>query len=393
MQSFTQAQVAKKYNVSRATVNRWVDQAIAGKYNLQLDHSGKAIRILDNSHNEVELSMLSEAGIKYKTGSLKQVEVSKEFYELFSPEEITEIYTDLVYQNKINLKYAYKNIGAIHWDNFYKGGSSRIQKSVDRMLELSIDDIVYYLPERAKVNLADIGPGNGYPVKQLIKKLLTNDLISKYTCLDISKDINEITIKNISKWYPKLRVKSYEKDLEYGKIGNTLLESRNHSDSNLILHIGNTISNYDDITQVLKHLHFGMTPEDLLVLTFTLDTPQNRAILNYVKNNESDSHQGWLPKAMGIDIEKCEPVIEFNSEFNCKTKGFKLDKDYELIYNVAGKEELIQLNQGQIINTWKHYLIDIEKIINEIRSSRLELVELKTDQEGANALAICRVKV
>jgi uncharacterized SAM-dependent methyltransferase len=392
MQSYTQAQVAKKYNVSRATVNRWVDLAISGKYNLQLDHSAKAVRILDNAHNEVELAMLSEAAIKYKSGNLKQVQVSDEFYQIFDEDSVLEIFNDLLYRNQVNSKFTYINGGAMYWDAFYNNGTI-ISKSIDSLLDNSLEDIYYYSSLNPKINVIDLGPGNGYPVKKLITSIVKKRLLHSYTALDISKEIIEITKANIRSWFPKLKINSYIKDLEYGKIGNIFFENKQKGETNLVLHLGNTLCNYEDRIQVLKNIAFGMAPNDLLILSFTLDQENNKTSLNYVKNEEADNQDFWLTKAVGIDLDQCEIKLEYNPILNCKTKYMILDKDYEIEYRLGKRQEILNLQKGQIITTWRHYLIDIQTFIDEIRAVGMELLELKTDQDGANALAICRVKV
>jgi hypothetical protein len=174
-------------------------------------------------------------------------------------------------------------------------------------------------------------------------------------------------------------------------VSNIFLENKEKNESNLILHLGNTLCNYNDRLQVLKHLSFGITPDDLLVLTFTLNIPENKAEINYAKNDNTGV-KDWLPKLLGIDIKNCEMVGEYNEKLNCKTAGFQLDKDYEIEFKLANRTEIIHLKTGQVINTWKHYLVDIVHFIEEARAAKLEILDLKTDVAGTYALAICRFK-
>ncbi len=393
MHSFTQADVSRKCKVSRATVNRWVDLAITGKNALQLDLSDNSVRILDNPHNEAELIRLSLAASKYKNNTpAKKISLSTPFYNLFSEEELTEFYTDLRFNSSINSKYYYKNVGAQYWHNLYISGVSSIVKAVDKMLDLAIDSIPHYLPEAEKLNIIDIGPGDGYPVKKLITKLFKENKISKYISVDISAEINKITTENLQTWFPKLYIKQYQRDLEYGKIGSIFLENREKSENNIILNIGNTISNYEGRVQILKHLRSGMIPGDLLVITFTLDKMENRTVLSSVKNENSDLLQSWILDLIGIGTKLCQIIIEYNAELNSKTKGFKLDKDYEIEFKFSNRTEIVKLKAGQLINTWKHFLIDVVPFIEELRAAKLEIIDFKTDVGDFNALAICKIR-
>jgi len=277
---------------------------------------------------------------------------------------------------------------------FYSSGVSKITQSVDDMLGFSYAEIIYYLDENEKkFNVVDIGPGNAYPVKDIINYLYKNDTLSRYIGIDISQEINQIAEKNLNSWFPKLEVLTYERDLESSKISNIVLGNKTSDETNIILYIGNTLGNHDDRVEILKHLRSGMTPEDLMITTFTLDVPANRAVLNYVKSLESDLHQGWIPEMLGIDLNLCEVVVEYNAKLNCKTKGFKLDKDYDIEFKLPNRTEIINLKKDQVINTWKHYLVDSINFINEARAAKLEVIDLKTDKTGTNAMAICRVKL
>lgn len=392
MHSFTQAEVSRICNVSRATVNRWVELSIDGKNNLQLDTSTNKVRILDNPHNEAELKRLSATASKYQGGEVKKVTLSDEFYELFSDEELSEFYTDLKYNSKVNPKYSYKNIGAKYWDDLYRSGSLTVSKSVDQMLAFSIEEILYHLPALKKINLIDLGPGDGYPVKKLINRLLNEDLISKYIAVDISREINEITSSNLKVWFPSLKISEYQRDIEHSNIGNIFLDNKATEENNIILILGNAIANFDDRIQIFKHLRSGMIPEDFLIVSFTLDVLENKVGLSSVKNPDSDRLQSWLLNLLKIDVKSCKIILDYNEKLNRKTKGFQLDKDYEIEFRLANRTEIISLKAGQIINTWRHYLVDIVEFIEEIRTAKLEIINLKTDLTGANALAICRIK-
>ena len=144
MNSFTQAEIAKRCNVTRATVSRWVDLSRAKKNNLQLDLTNKVARILDNPNNDLELKRLATDAKKYRNSiPLKNAKVSEGFYKNFTEEEVVEIITDLEFKKEISLKFAYKNDGANHWDDFYKSGVSPIKLNPIKPI-LNIVDLTKY---------------------------------------------------------------------------------------------------------------------------------------------------------------------------------------------------------------------------------------------------------
>lgn len=65
MPHYQNTDVATKYAVSIMTVKRWIDQAKAGKNNLQLEQSpGGALKIINNSKNQEELLRLKQRSFR-----------------------------------------------------------------------------------------------------------------------------------------------------------------------------------------------------------------------------------------------------------------------------------------------------------------------------------------
>lgn len=368
MNFFKNADVAKEYNVSEVTVGKWIENAVNGKNNLQLILINSKLKVRDNPHNRAEMHRLVNVGLRHRNNlSHKKVEVDNMFYDLFNIEEQIEIIHDLKYHHTVNLKFYYRYKGATFWNENYLHGSSSIPQEVDSLIKNSMHNILACI-KTEKVNIIDIGCGNGYPAKNFINNLQ----VDKYISVDISKEMIDLCINNINKWYPHLETKSYLKDIEHGHFGQVLFDNKQKDNSNVILLLGSTICNSDDHLGILKNLTIGMNHEDLLLISVSLDTMDNRSVLNYNKPI-NDVEWAWIPTMLGIDVDKCTTNLFYNAENNCKEKILSLDKDYTLSVNLNGREEEIYLNKGTKINRWKHYLLSIPQFVNDLNACGLDI--------------------
>jgi hypothetical protein len=388
-------EISIKYNISYPTVIKWIEDSENKKNNIQVSTFNKKLKVIDNLHNHAELSRLSNESKKFRSSiSLKKVEVTQKFYDLFSPEQIIDIFNDLDSKKEIKIKYSYKDGGANLWDEYYWGGVSPLKTANHQLIKNSFEDILYFVSKSKKINIIDIGPGNGHPVKELMESLGEIKLLNRYIPIDISKEILDITKRNVREWFASVSIKDYEADIEISRFSRIFLEnsSISNSVSNLILHIGNTMSNHDDRIQVLKNLRSGMIKDDLIIISFTLDTLENKSSLNYVKNAEADLQDTWPLGELGIDLDKCELKVFFNEKIGAKVKTITLDKDYVIQCKLFGEFREIELSSGQELVIWKHYLISEEKFMEEIKESDLKLLDLKLDSTLNNALVVCKVR-
>jgi len=386
---------AHKYNISGTTLDNWLDRATRKENNLEVVILNNKIKLIDSYNNQLELQRLSTEAKIFKNKISKKVhQISKEFYEIFSTEEIIDIFNDLKFKNKINIKYTYKNVGSLSWDNFYNNHESQIESSVSDIMNTLSEDILYYIKDSSKINLVDIGPGNGWPAKKLIEKLKIESKISEYFLVDISPQNIDIATKNIKSAFPKLKIGNLVADVEQKRLGSVFLESkvRSESNSNLVLFTGNSISDMGDRLSVLKNIRSGISDDDIFICTFTRDCIASRSDSIFFSSPAANTQYIWMLDLLGFDTENLIFNSLFNNQINSKTKKIKLDKDYNLNFNIFGINREIELHAKDEINIWTHYLTDIESFIKDIDSADLQLLELKLDKTLYTGLVICKVK-
>lgn len=379
MKYYKNVEIADKYNVSEVTIVKWVQDAKNNKNNLQLELFNKKLRVLDNEHNHAELTRLTTEGKKYRTGvSYRKVQPTKEFYKTFDIEEQIEIINDLRYRQEVNIKFYYKNGGAEMWDYDYKHSDSKMLSSTQTILNNTISDLKF-ISENKKINLIDIGCGNGYHTKPLLEQL---DL-SRYVAVDISKEMIEICKNNIKKWRPDLEFGQYICDIESSRFGKIFLDNHTNDVLNLVLFTGGTICNTNDRIRILKNFANGLLSDDILVFNYTLDSIESRSEFKFVSETEEDRKRAWVLSLLGIDVNNCEVEVVYNAEYGCKIKYLILDKDYNISFDLSNKIEEVQLYKGQKITRWKHFLLSNDLILEELQQANLGIQFLKVVEDNA----------
>jgi uncharacterized SAM-dependent methyltransferase len=385
-------EIADKYNISFPTVIKWAEDAVLKKNHLIIHDIGGKLRIEDNENNVAELARLAESSKKFRSKIvLKKVEPSQKFYKTYTVDEAIEIVDDLEFKKQVNLKYGYKDIGAKSWDEFYLSGESPVKNEVSSRFLSTFREALFLHPEAKKFNIIDIGPGNGYPVKEVLQELQEKNFLDTYICIDISEEMNQLAVSNIKKWFPDIKIKSYNTDIEITRLSRLFLENKSsdQNESNLVLYLDG-LCNHDDTIQVLKNIRRGLARNDLVVLGFTIDTNKNRSALSYVKNDVLDRHNTLVLKMLGIDTEKCDLEVRYDSNINSKIKVLKLDKDYELTVKLINKTKKIELYAGEEITVWKHFLFPIDGFLKELTRAGLKILNLQIDKSYSYALVICQ---
>lgn len=394
MTTLSNAEISRIYKVSKPTVSTWIDGSISGRNFIKLVKVKGRWQIEDNEHNRIELERLRNEGRKHRSySSLKRVEMPQEFYNTFNPDQVVEIINDLEFSREVNLKYNYFSDGANYWDLYYREEGSNSGKSIEEVLEKSLDLIEYNLKLQKKVNVVDLGPGNAFPTKIIMDRLFAINKLKKYVALDISPELLELSINNINSWFPNLPCDRKLIDLEAGGFGSNILKNRSFEEKicNLTLLFGNTIVNTDDRIQVLKNIRRGMVQGDLFIANYALSGGDTSVNLTSYKNKYAELHGEWLLTLLGFDVDQCEIPLYYDSVNNRKIKSIILDKDYELNFDIASEKRKVLLLEGTEIIRWKQYLMTEEQIIFETQNSGLKIVDLMLDNTKSNALVVCEV--
>ena len=325
---------------------------------------------------------------------------SSEFYSIFSKEEVLGIIDALQVRREIPLKYSYKGRGAKKWDNFYlKHIIPRWYRTSSSEIDLLRDNFEYLKGDFQgceKINVVDVGAGNSYPVKRFISRLHKLGRVNKYIALDISEELLSLSRNNFTKWFPSIEFSSYTIDIENNCLPKSLLVNPTNIEAeniaNIILHLGVTMGNHRNRTQVLKNFRDSMGKQDLLVFTNEIGSSSQwdgtvRGGFKY----HVDEVYAWIQKDIGISDKDCELVRKYDDKTDSLVANIKLCQDYTINFNVNGIDKSLQISEGEEITIWRQHKSEISVLQQEIERAGLQLVHYRTDKYLCNVMVICQV--
>jgi uncharacterized SAM-dependent methyltransferase len=368
--------IAQKYNVSNPTVGEWIRNAVENKNNIKVELVKSKYRILDTEHNDAELTRLSQHAKRYKgSDNRKVVKVSKEFYEIFSEEQIIEIINSLQSYKILPVKYTFVDEGAIFWDKFITEQNKNKNYKTLSLCETLLQQTrtyINYRTENKKINIIDIGQGNCYPIKETIEYFIKENKLNSYIAIDISQKMLEIAEKNIKTWFPELEVKTYCMDVEKDSISKVCFENKTENVSNVICYLGGNVGNLEEKIPVYYNFKQSISENDFIIIDNVLDNIKDNTNFSYMNRLSYRWKQDiFIPKILGIDVDNAEVEYEYNKDNNSRSEYLVLDKDYELHFEVLGKKIKLELFKGDKICVWRHHRSIYKKEINVLDSMSL----------------------
>jgi uncharacterized SAM-dependent methyltransferase len=391
MKYLTTSEIENTYNVSRPTIGKWIEDAMNKNNDLHVGRVDTRIKVIDSPHNREILTQLATAALKYKPKSeVRRTSPKKELYELYSEEQISSIYFDLLYKREINLKNVYIGEGEKAWDQYYFSEGNEIKDKDQELLERVLSDLEVWFADNSKINVVDLGPGNGHPIRKVLDFFSNKKMLNKYIPIDISQQILDTTVENVKSWYPKLEVKPYVRDFELNRFSDIFLPNKdiNRQDSNVVFIMGGTFNNVDDRLPLFKNLSSSFTEEDYFVVLYTTDAPKNRAKVSYVNEGYVLHLWKWITTLLGMEYNPKNLEGNYDSESERNEMSFVLDKDYEIEFTVGGQKLKVNLMKNEKIVLWWHYLIGLIKITSDAQKAGLSLIEHKLDTSGTIGLAM-----
>ncbi len=399
---YKNSEVAKKYKVSKATVGHWVAAALKSGNNLGIVTVNGKQYIAQTEHNDNILQQLSHKGQKFKNKSvLRKISPQPEFYEIFNESQIVELLMNLEVYHEIPHKFSYFNGGAQYWDNYVKRTirehiSTTVSNTAD-VLRLN-KTFIYNALGRKKVNFVDIGVGNAYPVKEILKFLHAKKALKKYIALDISESMLEIAQNNIVVWYnTKVDYEGHIVDISNENIRDLLFRNSQYSDShdtiNLVCFLGSTIENMEPNDHSLENIRKSLGINDIFVLGRTLDTDKAKTFFDFSETSpkeEPDNKWKWMYEALSLT----EDLYRYEMLYDEKTKSrigqMVLTSDVELEFKTKLFGKVISFKKGDAIVTWRHRHHRYREIVEEMISNGFEILQTSTSPDHSHLLVIAK---
>lgn len=405
MKYFKNVELAKLYHVSEKSVRNWIQAASENKLKLQLFIENGRPYIANTPQNSLIIEELVERGQKYKNSrGLSVISPTPKFYKTYSKKQIFDIISNLAIHQEIPLQYSYVDGGADYWDKYAK----RLEKdkapniltgTVD-LLSFNVAEVDRLIGDRRKVNVVDLGPGNGLPVRTLLQHLLDKDRLGRYIAIDISKEMLKITEQHVREWFgDEVEFEGHVRDFSSERFDDLFADDLAGDDAdmpvNLVLLLSGTLCNFRSPDQALQAINNSLGLDDLFIYTTKLDTPNSRRYfdlgiestpkpLDFLFKividllNFKDSHyevDQYFDESKQARFVKIRPKIDLMLEF-------KVDRGIRRIH----------LRKNEPILLWRYWHKDVLGVINQFEKNGFDLQQATKSKNQEYLLLISKIK-
>jgi uncharacterized SAM-dependent methyltransferase len=404
---YRNTQLAKLYHVSEKSVRNWIQSALEGKLELELQQENGKPYIANTSKNMLVIEQQAQKGKKYKNSrAFKIVTPSKEFYELYNRKQILDIISHLTVHHEIPLQYGYVNGGAEYWDEYAKRLDSEASPNIFHctveLLEMAQSNIDLLTNEYQLVNVVDLGPGNAMTLRSTLDHLLKQGRLKKYIAVDISPKMLEITKRNIKEWFgDKVNFEGHVRDFSYERFHDLFAgdyaDGPDETPANLVFLLGGTLSNFRSPAQALHAVNNSMGVDDILVYSAYLDTPKTRRYFDF----NVTPNQGIRPLALPsrltlshLNIDESLYDIEqiYNEVSHARTISILPKLDLSVNFELDNGRRIVELRKGEPILIWRHHHFTALGLINQFDVTDFELQQAIKSKEQEYFLLISKIK-
>lgn len=372
-------EIAQIFGVSEGAVRNWIKKALNKEINLQMTLVESIQRILKSEHNWMLLSELAHKGKRHKNPDFKQaVTVSEELYSVLDDEQLVELINSLEVEKTIPHKFAYLNGGADLWEQFYK------RSLQDTIYQTTSSDLYFFEnqykliketlnPDR-KVNVVDIGGGNGEPAMPLLRQLQQDNLLNSYTAIDISPNMLDYAKEHLARCVIRATCNFYICDFETQSLQSLLFKTKYTGGvrlPTLVLGLGSTLFNSRDTIQTFKHVTEGLCPEDLLIVSNALENPKSTVNFSTFTIPEIYELDTKIARLLNLSEELTENELVFNDKTRYREYNLVLQKDIDLRFKKLN--HTVKLYKYDKINLWMHKKDSFESINQTAQTLNLHL--------------------
>lgn len=374
MKYLKNAEIVSLYNISDKAVRNWIESARLGKLKLDLLHDGNRHYIADTIHNTFVIEELVERGRKYRNSrSHVSLSPTEEFYTLFDQKQIAHIATELEKHREFPQQYRYFGEGAKYWDAYlhklHATRNNNLRNTID-IINLDIPYINWLINAYTKVNVVDLGVGNGLAAKELLTHLIGCKKLQQYIGIDASPDQLKITESNLRRWFGgEIQIQTHIKDLNFEQFGDLIVGDSNnqYKEANILLFTGGILGNFRNPGQALTTIRESMGKDDLLISSLKLDGDHTRRFFDF--NIQSDKTSLSLRNRLPLDYlsikeEYYEVEQLFDEKENSRFIRVRLKLDISLEIKTANFRRIVEFHKGDTLLLFRSREYNNNQLVN-----------------------------
>ncbi len=304
-------------------------------------------------------------------------------------EQIPEFITALKGRHEIPLKFAYMDDGANNWDKIVENNDYLLGKIESGMIAQNMDKITTCV--KKKVNLIDVGCGNGKKTIPFIEALSKTHKPTNYIALDISTEMLALAIKNISNEIKQnLNTQTFVIDFEEGNFAQiTNMLRKVYYESNFLTMLGNTIGNPFDKDRVLSNLRESMTFNDHILIGIELVRGDDVGkILSHYRTAFVNKAVFFCLEKMGVKHSDGETKVIYNKAKSQVEIYFVFRKNTKVKF----ADEIFDFKNGDKILlaiSYKSTKPQLEKLLSK---TGFKINLFMTNKSNDYALVLCQPK-
>lgn len=262
--------------------------------------------------------------------------------KILTKRQQSELITALKGRGEIPLKFAYLGPGATNWDNVasHREEGGGINSVEGQLLQKKASILTSSFGSVKKINVIDIGCGNGFPVFPILEQLEKDNIDFRYVPVDISPELLDLAEANVSQEFGKdVKVKKIQLDFELGNFSDITYDLKSDGSANFLFFLGSTLGNHSDRSRVLTNFRDSMTTEDFLVIGVeATNLAKINKILTYYNDETAKDFVYFIPEHIGIKREDTQFDVRWNGGINQVESRLTIKQDVRV---KVGEEEFV----------------------------------------------------
>jgi uncharacterized SAM-dependent methyltransferase len=388
------------YGISDKTIRNWIESASQGKTRLELYYEGDKAFIADSLQNSSILDELVLRSRKYRNKrSHQRVKPSEEFYKLYNHQQIDEIIRSLEVYKEFPQHHRFRGEGAKYFDAYlqklYKAGKNNHLTASTKLIDLNIGYLDSLLSDYEKVNVIDLGVGNGLASKELLGYFTSKGKLHKYIGIDISPELLDITERNLKTRFKDITIEKYIKDIAAEGSYSWILQANNGKQVlNLFLLLGGLIINFRKPEKALQMVCSIMHKNDFLITTTKLDNKESRSFFDF--NSESDinklpRHNKHVLELLNIQESFFEVEQFFSPKTKCRYIQIRLNIALSIHFNDMGFDKEIHYQKGDAILLWRAQHYNTQELMMLYKNAGFTTMQTSKTEDEAFTMMISRI--
>jgi uncharacterized SAM-dependent methyltransferase len=394
MKFYKNIEIAQEYGVSLPTIGNWIKDTLSGKKQLELIKNNDKEYIAKTDLNTKLIQQYVNQGFKYKPLNARVVAQPDESYiKYLTDKQLIEIKKSISDKKLLDIKYSYIDGGAELWDDMYESsaGSSSTYEPYNKMNILTIPRILELLGDK-KINIIEIGAGNGKPLLEFLHALAKEDKINSYISIDISSEMNEIQRRNLNSEFPNMDFSSYIIDVENETFEDVIYEiHQNYPETtNIFVMYGGTFGNFANPEKVIMNIEKSMLTSDLLCINNPYPHPDRFKDAKYMYESPTADHYLFASRSLGLQVEPENLEYYFDTETTTRKLYLNIPVDHTLKFNINNRKEVLDLPKGTRILVWQHRMTNLEYLQSLTKQYDLMLVLYTISSDNKFILTVYR---